>query len=221
MNIHNLERTTSLLDIFTSELRDINVQRDSMRFRKNLERVGELLAYELSKKLRYQSKVITTPLGEKHTYCLQETVVICSVLRAGLTLHKGVLNYFDSAESAFISAYRRRDVKDEIEIIVNYAAAPSLEGKILLLTDPMLATGKTLENVLKVLRDYGNPKEIHILSAVGSQPGVDHVSKIFPSSTHLWIATIDAELNDRSYIIPGLGDAGDLAYGEKLKIKTN
>lgn len=218
MKIHNLESETSLLDIFISEMRDLTIQKDSLRFRKNLERVGEILAYEVSKYLTYKSKIITTPLGKKSVSYLQENIVICSVLRAGLTLHQGVLNYFDQAESAYVSAFRKHNKDGELEIVVNYAAAPSLDGKILLLTDPMLATGKTLENVLQVLRDFGNPKQIHILSAVGSQPGVKHITKVFPPSTHLWIASIDEQLNAQNYIVPGLGDAGDLAFGEKLRI---
>jgi len=219
MKIHNLENQTSLLSVFISEIRDLNIQKDSLRFRKNLERVGEILAYELSKDLSYRTKAIKTPLGEAEAGSLIDEVVICSVLRAGLTIHQGLLNYFDKAESAYISAFRKHKEDDsKIEVVVNYAAAPSLKGKTLILADPMLATGTTLENVQMVLSKYGTPKEIHIVSVIGSQSGVEHVARVFPQETHLWIAAIDKHLNSHSYIVPGLGDAGDLAFGEKLEI---
>ena len=143
--------------------------------------------------------------------------MLCSILRAGFPLHQGLLNYFDSSENAFISAYRRH-IKDsnDFEIIVNYLASPSLDGKILILADPMLATGRTLENVLEAIKDYGSPKQIHIVSVIGSAQGVNYVKSVFPENTHLWISTIDENLNSKGYILPGLGDAGDLSYGEKL-----
>ena len=217
MTIHNFENQNSILNRFVSELRDIDIQKDSMRFRKNIERVGEVLSYELSKKLNYSDTAITTPLGEKAIPLEDQDIVICSILRAGLPFHQGILNYFDKAENGFISAYRHHEGDaDEFEVIVNYFAAPNLEGKTLLLVDPMLATGRTLENVLKGLENHGTPKQIHIISVIGSQEGVNHVEAIFPKNTHLWIAAIDEKLNAKGYIIPGLGDAGDLAYGEKL-----
>lgn len=198
-------------------MRDIETQKDPMRFRRNIERIGEILCYELSKTLNYNKTMVKTPFGVKEMALPVNQLVLCSVLRAGLPLHQGLLNYFDQAENAFISAYRHHaDDKDEFEVIVKYFAAPSLDGKVLVLTDPMLATGKTLENVLEALKSHGTPKQIHIISVIGSQPGVNYVRKVFPKNTHLWIAAIDAELTDRGYIIPGLGDAGDLAFGEKL-----
>jgi uracil phosphoribosyltransferase len=217
MTIHHFENENSVLNQFIAEIRDVEIQKDSMRFRRNIERIGEVLAYELSKALDYQNKTIKTPLGSKEMSLQRDTLVLCSVLRAGLPLHQGMLNYFDSAENAFISAYRHhRGDEDAFEVIVKYFAAPSMEGKTLVLTDPMLATGKTLENVLKALKEHGAPKQIHILSVIGSLSGIEHVKKVFPENTHLWIAAIDPELNNKGYILPGIGDAGDLAFGVKL-----
>lgn len=217
MIIHDFTHKNSLLNQFISELRDVDIQKDSMRFRKNIERVGQVLAYELSKTLAYKSSEVKTPLGEKEMMIPADEIVICSVLRAGLPLHQGLLNYFDKAENAFISAYRHhRDDQDAFEVMVNYFAAPSLEGKTLILTDPMLATGKTLENVRKVLIQHGEPKQIHIISVIGSQHGVDYIQSIFSEKTQLWIAAIDPILNEKAYIVPGLGDAGDLSFGSKL-----
>ncbi|MCL4122908.1 UNVERIFIED_CONTAM: hypothetical protein GTU68_051286 [Idotea baltica] len=188
-----------------------------MRFRRNIERVGEILAYELSKTLEFQLKNVKTPLGNKEVSVLQGELVLCSILRAGFPLHQGLLNYFDTAENAFVSAYRHHaNGDDDFEVIVNYLASPSISDKILIMADPMLATGKTLENVLKGFKDHGMAKQIHIVSVIGSTEGVNYVRKIFPENTHLWIATIDNQLNSRGYIVPGLGDAGDLCYGEKL-----
>ena len=217
MIIHNFEQQNSILNKFIAELRDTTIQKDSMRFRKNIERVGEVLSYELSKSLQYQEHSITTPLGEKTIPLAASDIVICSILRAGLPFHQGILNYFDDAENGFISAYRHHENNsDDFEVIVNYFAAPNLEGKTLLLVDPMLATGRTLENVLKGLKDHGTPKQIHIVSVIGSTEGVDYVDAVFPKTTHLWIAAVDEKLNAKGYIVPGLGDAGDLAYGQKL-----
>ena len=217
MTIHNLGDQNSVLNQFISEIRDVQIQKDPMRFRRNIERIGEVLGYEFSKELLYSSKKIETPLGNKSMYLSQDQVVICSILRAGLPLHQGLLNYFDAAENAFISAYRKHENdEDEFEVVVDYFAAPSLEGKVLVLTDPMLATGRTLENVLKGLKDHGTPKQIHIVSVIGSQQGIEFVQSVFPTGTHLWIAAVDPELNARGYFIPGIGDAGDLAYGQKL-----
>lgn len=217
MVVHYLGEENSILNKFIGELRDINTQKDAMRFRRNIERVGEILGYEMSKTLDYLSELIQTPLGKKEMALPVSNIVLCSVLRAGLPLHQGLLNYFDKAENGFISAYRlHRDNKDAFEVIVNYFAAPVLTGKVLVLTDPMLATGKTLENVLDALKKHGTPKQIHIISVIGSTKGIAYVEKIFPEDTHLWIAAIDDELSKKGYIVPGLGDAGDLAYGEKL-----
>ncbi|WP_405250451.1 uracil phosphoribosyltransferase [Dokdonia sp. Asnod3-C12] len=217
MHIHDYSKDHSILNQFIYELRDHDIQKDAMRFRKNIERVGEILAYEMSKSLEFDTKKVQTPLGEKEMSLPQQDIVLCSILRAGLPLHQGLLNYFDRAENAFISAYRNHpNDDDEFEVIVKYLAAPSLEGKTLILTDPMLATGKTLKNVLDALKPHGTPAQIHIISVIGSQEGVDYVQKEFPESTHLWISAIDHKLSSKGYIIPGLGDAGDLSYGVKL-----
>ncbi|MCJ7465934.1 MAG: uracil phosphoribosyltransferase [Maribacter sp.] len=217
MIVHHLGEQNSLLNQFISEIRDIEIQKDAMRFRRNIERIGEVLSYELSKTLKYSKETVTTPLGSTEIPLAKDRLVLCSVLRAGLPLHQGMLNYFDRAENAFISAYRHHpDDEDAFEVIVKYFAAPSLDGKTLVLSDPMLATGKTLENVLNALKEHGVPEQIHIVSVIGSTNGIEHIKKVFPKSTHLWIAAIDQELTAKGYIIPGLGDAGDLAFGVKL-----
>ncbi|MCM4167440.1 Uracil phosphoribosyltransferase [Arenibacter antarcticus] len=217
MVIHYLGEGNSLLNQFVAELRDVDIQKDAMRFRKNIERIGEILSYELSKTLEYGPKTIITPLGTKEMTLPQNELVLCSILRAGFPLHQGMLNYFDKAENGFISAFRHHpNDADDFEVLVEYFATPSLKDKTLVLIDPMLATGRTLENVLKALKDYGTPKQIHLVSVIGSKEGIAHVEKVFPKNTHLWISAIDEALNSRGYILPGLGDAGDLSYGSKL-----
>lgn len=217
MTIHHLSENNSILHKFIAEIRDVHIQKDPLRFRRNIERIGEVLGYELSKSLHYSDTAITTPLGVKNTQKLSIDVVLCSILRAGLPLHQGLLNYFDNAENAFISAYRHHpnNTKD-FEIVVEYFAAPSIENKTLLLADPMLATGQSLVAVYEAIKKQGLPKELHIVSVIGAREGIDFIEKHFPENTHLWIAAIDEELNNKGYIIPGLGDAGDLAFGSKL-----
>ncbi len=217
MEIHHLLENHSIASRFIAELRDINIQKDRMRFRRNIERLGEILAFELSKSLTYRSKTVTTPLGESVTYEPDEEIVICSILRAGLPLHNGILSYFDTAENTFISAYRHHISEKEFEVKVEYLASPSLEGKTLILADPMLATGGSFVNVFEALKPMGTPARVHLVSVIGARPGIDFVSRNFPQDSHLWIATIDDDLNDRGYIVPGLGDAGDLSYGSKLQ----
>ncbi|MFT4851410.1 MAG: uracil phosphoribosyltransferase [Sediminicola sp.] len=217
MIIHNFEKQNTLLNQFIAELRDSTIQTDRMRFRRNIERIGEILGYELSKTLSYRSIKVKTPLGEKSISVPNDALVLCSVLRAGLPLHTGLLNYFDAAENAFISAFRHHpDGNDTFEIITNYLASPSIANKTLVLSDPMLATGKTLENILKAIKKHGLPKQIHIVAVIGSSSGINYIKKLFPQNTQLWIAAVDDNLNSRGYIIPGLGDAGDLSYGTKL-----
>lgn len=211
-----LDKKNSLLNKFISEIRDASIQKDSMRFRKNIERIGEILAYELSQSLEYQSKVVTTPLGTKIVQVPKNDIVLCSILRAGLPLHNGLLNYFDDAENAFISAYRKHINDTEFEIKVEYFASPSLEGKTLILADPMLATGQSIISVFEGLKNHGTPKEIYLACVIGSTQAIELIKKHFPSTTKLWIATVDNKLTDKGYIVPGLGDAGDLAFGEKL-----
>ncbi|PKQ45740.1 uracil phosphoribosyltransferase [Confluentibacter flavum] len=218
MHIHNLSHQNSILNTFVSEIRHVHIQKDSMRFRRNIERIGEILGYEMSKVLNYKSSTIETPLGHCDINLFDNDIVLCSVLRAGIPLHNGLLNYFDAAENAFISAYRHHTHNPEsFEIIVEYLACPSLENKILILADPMLATGQSMVATFEALKPYGIPKEVHLISIIGAKDGVDFVNTHFNDSTHLWIAAIDETLNEKSYIIPGLGDAGDLAFGEKLQ----
>ena len=218
MKIHNLSQQNSLLNTFISEIRDVSIQKDSMRFRRNIERIGEVLGYELSKTLNYKSSNIETPLGKCEIDLLENDIVLCSILRAGVPLHNGLLNYFDTAENAFISAYRQHKKHPEsFEIVVEYLACPSLDNKTLILADPMLATGQSLVATFEALKPFGTPKNIHLVNVIGAQEGIDFISNYFAEDTHLWIATIDDELNNKGYIIPGLGDAGDLAFGEKLQ----
>lgn len=217
MIINDFTKEKSILNQFIAELRSVEIQKDTMRFRKNIERIGEILSYKLSKSLSYDFESVTTPFGNKNIALSKDKLVLCSVLRAGLPLHQGLLNYFDKAENSFISAFRHHENdSDEFKVIVKYLASPDLTDKVLVLTDPMLATGKTLENVYKALKDHGVPKQIHIVSVIGSKFGVGHIKSIFPEDTQLWIATIDDTLNNKGYIIPGLGDAGDLCFGVKL-----
>lgn len=200
-----------------SELRDIEIQKDSMRFRRNIERIGEILAYELSKTLTYKTVETQTPLGKHVALLDQENIVLCSILRAGMPLHNGLLNYFDQAENAFISAYRHHENnEDAFEIIVEYLASPELEGKTVILADPMLASGKSMINVYEALEDVGKARSLHLVSVLGAQEGIEYVSQKLPEHAHLWIAQIDDKLNSRGYIVPGLGDAGDLCYGSKI-----
>jgi uracil phosphoribosyltransferase len=218
MHIHNLSEDNSILNTFIAEIRDVAIQQDRMRFRRNIERIGEVLGYEMSKTLDFRSKTIQTPLGNKSTDIYQNDIVLCSILRAGVPLHNGLLNYFDTADNAFISAYRHHKHDPEtFEIVVEYLACPDLDGKTLILADPMLATGQSMVATFEALKPFGTPKEIHLVSVIGAQPGVDFVNRHFNSDSHLWIATIDEQLNDKGYIIPGLGDAGDLAFGEKIQ----
>ncbi|MFD1161299.1 MULTISPECIES: uracil phosphoribosyltransferase [Hwangdonia] len=218
MHIHDLSQQNSILNTFISEMRDANIQKDSMRFRRNIERTGEVLAYELSKSLNYKASEIETPLASSTMDLLENDVVLCSILRAGVPLHNGLLNYFDKAENAFISAYRHhKENPESFEIIVEYLACPDLENKTLILADPMLATGQSMIATFEALKPFGTPKEVHLVSVIGAQEGVDYVSKSFDENTHLWIATIDKTLNAKGYIVPGLGDAGDLAFGKKLQ----
>lgn len=218
MHIHNLSEENSILNTFISEIRDKTIQKDSMRFRTNIERIGQILGYEMSKILDYDAKSINTPLGIAETQTSKKDVVICSVLRAGVPLHNGLLSYFDAAENAFISAYRHHKHNPEgFEIVVEYLACPDLTDKTLVLSDPMLATGQSMLAAFEALQPFGTPKTVHLISVIGSREGLDFVASKFPNGTHLWIAAVDKTLNSQGYIVPGLGDAGDLSFGEKLQ----
>lgn len=213
MHIHYISEHNSILNHFLAQIRDVSVQKDSMRFRKNMERIGEIMAYELSKKLLYTKKSIKTPLGVKDTMIIKDEVVLCSILRAGLALHTGFMSFFDDAENGFVSAARTQGTDD---ILVEYQAAPSFNEKCLLLLDPMLATGHSMVAVFDQLMMKEQPKEIHICVVIAAPEGIDYLKKHLPDNIHLWVASLDDSLNENKYIIPGIGDAGDLAYGEKL-----
>ena len=217
MNIHYISEENSVLNQFLNQIRAVSVQNDSMRFRRNMERIGEILAYEISKKLTYNNVAVTTPLGIKNTSEIAEKIVLCSILRAGLTLHQGFLNYFDGAENGFISAYRNHYNSDEnFDILVEYQAVPNMTNKTLILVDPMLATGQSLVVVLNKILTTQLPKEIHIAVVIAVPDGIKYLEENLPENCHLWVASLDEKLNEKNYIIPGLGDAGDLAYGNKL-----
>ena len=215
MKVYNFSDYSSVYNKFLSELRDVNVQKDSMRFRKNLERIGEISAYEISKNLDKKNQITTTPLGVSGTYVPLNNLVLATILRAGLPLHNGLLKYFDNAENCFISAYRKHTSKDDFEVEIQYMASPNLNDKVVLLSDPMLASGKSMVLAYKALLENGTPKKIHVVSVIGSQQGVDFISKNMPDNTTLWIGAIDPKMTSQSYIVPGLGDAGDLAFGIK------
>ena len=215
MKVYNFSQYSSLYNKFLSELRDENIQKDNMRFRKNLERLGEISAYEISKTLQGYSQVTKTPLGTSKTSVPSENLVLATVLRAGLPLHNGLLKYYDNAENCFISAYRKHTSKEEFEVEIQYMASPNLTDKIVLLSDPMLATGRSMVLAYKALLKKGTPSKIHIVCVIGSEQGVEYISKNLPEDTTLWIGGIDSKMTSESYIIPGLGDAGDLAFGKK------
>ena len=220
MEIINLGSQNSIFNQFIAEIRDINVQTDPLRFRRNIERIGEIFAYEISKRLDYTTKDVSTPLGVAHVDVPVSFPILATILRAGLPLHQGLLNYFDKSGNAFISAYRKYiDVKDFV-IEFEYIASPSLENKTVILSDPMLATGSSLETCYHALLQKGKPKHVHLAAIISSKAGVEYVVKNLPQEhCTLWVGAIDEGLNEHSYIVPGLGDAGDLAYGEKLDEK--
>lgn len=212
--ILNLEN--SLVNVFISELRDSTIQKDSMRFRRNLERLGEIMAYEISKELEYAVRDIITPLGIAPTPVLKDQPVIATILRAGLPVHQGMLNYFDNAENAFVSAYRKHHKDNSFEIKVEYMSSPDLNDKVLILCDPMIATGQSMFLAYKALLQRGKPKHIHVVGLIASTVGLDYVKSHFPENTSFWMGVVDEELTVKSYIVPGLGDAGDLAFGIKI-----
>lgn len=211
-----LTENNSLANYFLCELRDEQIQKDSMRFRRNLERLGEVFAYEISKTLSFKMQEVSTQLGIKKTYQLSQEVVLVTILRAGLPLHQGLLNYFDKAENAFIGAYRgKHDEKEVFEIKMDYITSPDINGKLLIISDPMMATGKSIEKAYHAMLRYGVPTKTHIVSAIASQRGVRFIQARLPQC-RLWVGDIDDELNSKSFIVPGLGDAGDLAFGGKI-----
>lgn len=217
MEVYNLGENNSLLNKFIYEIRNKEIQNDPLRFRRNLERIGEVFAYEISKKLPYKSTKLETPLAAMEMNVFESQPVLATILRAGLPLHIGLLNYFDRAENTFISAYRRYTEKNDFIIEFEYMASPNLDDKVVILTDPMLATGASMEISYQALFKMGNPKHVHIVSIISSQQGVDYLKeKLEGHHCTLWLGAIDPDLTPKSYIVPGLGDAGDLAFGDKL-----
>lgn len=216
MLIKTLGNQNTIIDQYIAEVRDVNIQQDSMRFRRNMERIGELFAYEISRELVYQTQQVNTSLGTADVPVLINYPVIATILRAGLPLHTGMLNIFDKSSNAFVTAYRRYSKDGTFDIKVEYASCPDIDGKILILTDPMLATGFSMHLCHKELMNYGKPSHTHFVSVLASVEGVEYMKRKFKGSkTTLWVGAIDAELTAQAYIVPGLGDAGDLAFGSK------
>lgn len=213
----NLSDKHSLVSNWVSEIRDVNVQSDRQRFRRNLEKIAEACAYEISKQLAWVEKEVTTPLGTSNCKVLKEQPVVATILRAGLAMHTGLLNYFDKADNAFISAYRKHKQDGSFEISLEYISCPELENRVVIIADPMLATGASLVKTLQFIREAGNPAEIHIVCAVACTVGIEYVLRAEPKA-FIWCGDIDDELTAKGYIVPGLGDAGDLAYGIKVQM---
>ena len=215
MKVHNFGGNGSLLDQYMAEIRDENIQLDRLRFRRNMQRVAEILAYELSKSLQYENEDIQTTLGIASVPTMKEQPVIASILRAGLPMHEGFLNFFDHADSAFVAGYRKYEKNDDFDIQIDYVTTPPLDNRVLIICDPMLATGQSMVLTYKNLIRYGRPSETHIVSLIASREGIEHLEKYLSEDVSLWVGAIDDELTVKSYIVPGLGDAGDLAFGQK------
>jgi uracil phosphoribosyltransferase len=214
--VHTIGQQHSLVSQFISELRDINIQKDRLRFRNNLVRLGEIFAYEISKTLPFVARDVTTPLGVANVPVLAEQPIVGTILRAGVPLHQGLLNFFDQADNAFISAYRKHHKDGTFDIKLEYVSSPSLDDRILILADPMLATGSSIVMTYKALLAKGRPRQTHLVAAFASVQGIEYVKMHLPADIELWVGAIDEELTAQSYIVPGLGDAGDLAYGTKI-----
>lgn len=217
MEVIDFAKQDSLVSQYMMELRNVDIQHDMLRFRRNLERIGEIIAYEISKHIDYKTETIQTPLAPCQCRVIGEDVVLATIFRAGLPFHQGFLNFFDHAENAFVSAYRKYKEKENFDVFIEYIASPDLNGKTLILVDPMLATGASMELSYRALLTKGTPARIHVASVIASQAAVDYVKSTFPEDkTTLWVGAVDPEINSHSYIVPGLGDAGDLAFGTKL-----
>ena len=215
MKVVNFDETPSLMSRYLLEMRSVDMQRDPLRFRRNLERAGEMTAYEISKTMKYKKVEVQTPLDVATCDALDEKVVLGTIFRAGVPFHQGFLSYFDSAENAFVSAYRKYKEKENFDILIEYLASPRLEGKTLILCDPMLATGASMELSYRALLTKGTPARVHLASVIASRQAVEYLEKLMPEDATLWVGVIDDHINAHSYIVPGLGDAGDLAYGTK------
>ncbi len=214
--MHILSEKNNLCNQFIAELRDIHIQNDRSRFRRNMKRIGEIFAYEISKSLQYEKKDIETPLGKKEMHLISNKIVNATILRAGLPLHDGILSYYDQAENAFISAYREYQNEYAFDIKFEHVSGPSIEEKTLILSDPMLASGASMIGSYQALMKHGKPRHTHIVAIIASEPGVEKLQKeLMDDTMTLWIGDIDPSLNAKSYIVPGIGDAGDLAFGEK------
>lgn len=213
----NLSEEHSLVSNILSELRDIEIQEDRMRFRRNLEKLGEICAYEISKKLPWIEKEVTTPLGTSVCRVLEKQPVLATIMRAGLAMHTGMINYFDKADNAFISAYRKHNPDGSFDISLDYISCPEMENRVVIISDPMLATGSSLVKTIQFIREEGNPSEIHFVCALACTVGIEYVLRAEPRAT-IWCGDIDDELTAKGYIVPGLGDAGDLAYGVKVQM---
>ena len=211
--VHNISSQASVLNSFLAQIRSVEIQKDPLRFRRNMERIAEILGYEVSKRLVYHETEVVTPLGKAKIDLPKENPLLATILRAGLSMHQGLLNYFDQSESAFISAYRKHSTAEEFEIYVEYMAAPNLDNKTWIISDPMLATGSSMVTVYQAMLRYGNPKRIFIVSAIATPQALDYVKKHLPENTEIFVGAIDQELTAQSYIVPGLGDAGDRLYG--------
>jgi len=214
--IINLSAQHSLVSNWVSELRDVEVHHDRLRFRRNLERIAEVIGYEISKKLESTEKIVKTPLGENKSKMIKQQPVLATILRAGLAMHNGLLNYFDKADNAFLSAYRKHNPDGSFDISLEYLSCPNLENRVIIISDPMLATGASLVKSIQHLKEVGQFKEIHIACAIACTVGIEHVLQSFPEAI-IWCGDIDEELTSKGYIVPGLGDAGDLAYGTKIQ----
>lgn len=214
--VKNLSDSHSLVSNWVGELRDIEIQNDRMRFRRNLERIAEVIGYEISRTMEVAEIEITTPMGVATCKTIKHQPVLATILRAGLAMHNGLLNYFDKADNAFLSAYRKHNADGSFEIMLEYMSCPKIDGRIVIISDPMLATGASLVKAIQYIRQEGNIKELHIVCAIACTVGIAHVQKNEPSAT-IWCGAIDDEITSKGYIVPGLGDAGDLAYGAKMQ----
>lgn len=216
MKVINFAESNTIISQYMSELRDVTIQSDRLRFRRNLERIGQIMAYEISKTIDYKQVEVKTPLGIANCNRIADKVVLATIFRAGVPFHLGFLNYFDDAENAFVSAYRKYKEKENFDICIEYLASPNLDDKVLIIADPMLATGASMELSYRALLSKGTPRHIHVASVIASQKAIDYVQETFPAeNTTIWVGAIDDKINAHSYIVPGLGDAGDLAYGVK------
>lgn len=215
IKVNDLSQNNSIFNNFLGQLRDLKVQQDRMRFRRNLERIGEIMAYEISKELEFEPEDIYSPLGVAKSNIIKDQPVIATILRAGLPLHQGFLNYFDSSDNCFISAYRKHTTEDDFDVEVEYLSSPMVDNKVVMLTDPMIASGASMVLAYKALLQKGKPKHVHVVGVIASAEGIEYVKRYMPENCTIWIGAIDDEMTAQSYIVPGLGDAGDLAFGSK------